>query len=131
MIPGFLIPEVTVQEGGEGPVLDVTSAAGETLQLTLGITRSLEQESIELTILGSPDGTNWNARPVASFPQKFYCGTYSIFVDLTRTPDVRFLKASWKLNRWGRGSLKPLFSIYLFAAVHVRMARRVAAAATQ
>jgi hypothetical protein len=125
MVPGFILPEITTQESGSGPAVDVTEAAGRTLQLTLGITRSVEQESLEVEIFGSADGQEW--RKIAKFPQKFYCGTYSILVDLSRHPDVRLVRAQWKMNRWGRGSLKPLFGFYIFAESQNSLAAGVTA----
>ena len=114
MLPAFLIPETTVQENGDGPALEVPPQAG-LIQLTLGITRIAEQESIDISIWGSTDNSDWGKTPVAGFPQKFYCGTYTILVDLSSRPEVKWLQVRWKLNRWGRGSLKPLFSFYVFA----------------
>jgi len=80
----------------------------------LGITRIIEQESIDVTILGSADGVEWGTKPLASFPQKFYTGTYQIVLDLSDRPDVKYLRAKWQMNRWGKGDLKPLFTVYLF-----------------
>jgi hypothetical protein len=88
---------------------------GGTLVLTLGITRIIEQESIDLSIWGSSDGTEWGTKPIASFPQKFYCGTYQIVLDLTDHSELKFLRAKWAVNRWGKGDSKPVFTIYLFA----------------
>ena len=115
MLPEFLIEETTVREAGTGPAADLGEVRGQTLIVTFGITRIIEQESIDLSIWGSADGADWGARPVATFPQKFYCGTYQILVDLTDHPDVRHLRAKWGVNRWGKGDPKPLFTIYLFA----------------
>ena len=75
---------------------------------------------------GSSDGESFDAKPLAAFPQKFYCGTYSLVLDLSETPDVRFIRASWKMNRWGRGDQTPLFNIYVFA--EAAPARAMAAA---
>lgn len=115
MLQNFILPETLVREDGTGPQFDVGSSRGNTFVLTLGITRIIEQESLDLTLWGSIDGTDWGAAPLIAFPQKFYCGTYTLLLDLSRTPDVRFLRAQWKLNRWGRGEPKPLFGIYVFA----------------
>ena len=52
---------------------------------------------------------------LATFPQKFYCGTYQILLDLSDHPDVKYLRVKWAVNRWGKGDPKPLFTIYLFA----------------
>ncbi len=114
MLPSFLIPESVIREGGEGPVVGIGSAS-KLLLLTLGITRIVEQESLDLSIWGSADGTDWGSKPLASFPQKFYCGTYQLVLDLAEYPDVRHLRVKYKVNRWGHGAQKPLFGLYLFA----------------
>jgi len=114
MLPHFLLPETTVREAGSSQELDLGKLQGETLILTLGITRIIEQESIDVSIWGSSDGTDWGTKPLAAFPQKFYCGTYQILLDLTPHPDVNYIKAKWTVNRWGKGSPKPLFTVYLF-----------------
>ena len=113
MLPQFLLSETTVREAGTGEQLDIGDLQGETLILTLGITRIIEQESIDISIWGSTDGSDWGVKPLVSFPQKFYCGTYQILLDLSERP-VRFLRVKWQVNRWGKGDPKPLFSIYLF-----------------
>jgi hypothetical protein len=114
MLPQFLLPETTVREAGTGSAISLGDQQGETLILTLGITRIIEQESIDISVWGSADGSDWGAKPLVAFPQKFYCGTYQILVDLSERPDVKFLRAKWQVNRWGKGDPKPLFTIYLF-----------------
>jgi hypothetical protein len=113
MLPQFLLPETTVREPGEGAELDLGEQQGGALILTLGITRIIEQESIDVSIWGSADGQDWGVKPLVSFPQKFYCGTYQILLDLSDRP-VQHLRAKWHVNRWGKGDPKPLFTIYLF-----------------
>ena len=103
MLPNFLVPECVSQADGTSQVFDLGSAQGKVLQLTLGITRIIEQESIDVSVWGSIDNENWGSKPIASFPQKFYCGVYSILVDLHDSPDVRSIRLQWKLGRWGRG----------------------------
>ena len=115
MLPEFLLTETTVREAGTGPEVALGEQQGGTLVLTLGITRIIEQESIDLSIWGSSDGTDWGAKPLATFPQKFYCGTYQIVVDLSGRADVKFVRVKWAVNRWGKGDPKPLFTIYVFA----------------
>ena len=124
MLPQFLLSETTVREAGTGPDLNLGEQQGGTLILTLGITRIIEQESIDISIWGSADGTTWGAKPLISFPQKFYCGTYQILLDLSEQPDVKYLHTKWQVNRWGKGDPKPLFSLYLF----VQGTRQLAAA---
>ncbi|HEY1184292.1 MAG TPA: hypothetical protein VGE89_08905 [Bryobacteraceae bacterium] len=115
MLQEFLLPETTVREAGAGSEIDLGGQMGGTLLLTLGITRIIEQQSIDISIWGSADGTDWGAKPLASFPQKFYCGAYQIVLDLTDRPQVRYLRVKWQVNRWGKGDSKPLFTLYLFA----------------
>jgi hypothetical protein len=115
MLPNFLLPEAEKREDGAGEALDLGASKGKLLKLTLGITRIIEQESLDISIWGSPDGAAWDAKPLAAFPQKFYCGTYPLLLDLAGNPDVQFLRAQWKMSRWGRGAGKPQFGFYLFA----------------
>ena len=116
MLPQFVLPETTVREAGQSADVDLGETQTGTLVLTLGLTRIIEQESIDVSIWGSADGTDWGAKPLVAFPQKFYCGTYQILLDLSDRP-VRFLRAKWAVNRWGKGDPKPLFGVYLFAQV--------------
>jgi len=120
MFPEFLLPETTVREAGAGPVISLGNQPGETLMLTLGITRIIEQESLDLSIWGSADGSDWGVGPLVSFPQKFYCGTYQMSIDLAQHPGVKYLRAKWQVNRWGKGDSKPLFGIYLFVEARKR-----------
>jgi hypothetical protein len=83
------------------------------LFLTLGISRIVERESIEIGIWGSADGADWGRAPLQSYPQKFYCGSYPLQLDLTRRPDVKYLRAQWDVSRWSRASGQPLFTVYL------------------
>jgi hypothetical protein len=115
MLPEFLLPETTVREAGTGPEISLGSEQGGTLILTLGITRIIEQESLDLSIWGSTDGSDWGTKALVTFPQKFYCGTYQILLDLTDRPEIKHIRAKWGVNRWGKGDPKPLFTIYLFA----------------
>ena len=115
MLPEFLLEETTVRDAGTGPVIDLGNPPGGTLILTLGITRIIEQESIDVSVWGSADGSDWGAKPLVSFPQKFYCGTYQLLLDTSERPDVQFLRVKWQVNRWGKGDPKPLFTLYVFA----------------
>lgn len=116
MLPQFLLPETTVREAGQSSDVDLGELQSGTLVLTLGLTRIIEQESIDVSIWGSADGADWGIKPLVAFPQKFYCGTYQILLDLSDRP-VKFLRAKWAVNRWGKGDPKPLFGVYLFAQV--------------
>jgi hypothetical protein len=115
VLPGFLLPETTVREAGSGSELDLGDSQGRVILLTLGITRIIEQESLDVSIWGSANGNDWGAKPLISFPQKFYCGTYQVLLDLAKQADVRFLRVKWSAQRWGKGANQPLFAFYVFA----------------
>jgi hypothetical protein len=110
MLPKFLLPETVAREDGAGAELTLDA---QVVRLTLGITRIIAQESLEVSVWGSEDGGRW--RQLIAFPQKFYCGTYSIVLDLTRYADVRYLRAQWKMDRWIPSERSPLFEFYLLA----------------
>jgi len=114
MINTFLVAEKTVVNAkGDGPTVDVTSAASRVFLLNLNITNIVEQESLDLSILGSPDGATWGAKPLTAFPQKFYRGEHPLLLDLTANSDIKFLRAHWEVHRWGRGSETPMFEFGL------------------
>ncbi len=115
MLPDFIVPETTVSAKGEGPAVELGAAAGHMLLLTLGITEIVEQEALDVAIFGSADGEQWSEKPLRSFPQKFYRGAYQILCDLGAHLEVKFLRASWSVNRWGVGSQTPMFRFYVYA----------------
>ena len=115
MVPAFLFPEGIAREDGHGAEISLGESPARPLLLTLGITRILEQGSLDVSIWGSADGQAW--QPLASFPQKFYCGTYSLMLDLSRRLEIRYLRAQWRMSRWGGGDSRPLAGFYLFAEV--------------
>jgi len=114
MLPDFLIEESVIRADGAGPSVAVGPAAGKLLVVTLGITRIIEQESLEVSIWGSPDNINWGSKPIATFPQKFYCGIYSTLLNLSGHSQVKYIRAQWKVNRWGKGEPIPLVAFYLY-----------------
>ncbi len=109
----FLLEESVIEEAGSGPVLTVDQNTAAGLLVTLGIIEVIEQQSLALTINGSKDNVAWTAPPLVEFPQRFYTGVTSIMVDLTGL-DLQFIRAQWKVNRWGRGTKKPRFRMYVF-----------------
>ena len=115
MLPNFLLPESIARADGMGPEIDLGSKRGKLLVLTLGITRILEQESLEVSVWGSTDGENWGPRPLATYPPKFYCGIYSILLNLVSRQDVRFVRVQWKMSRWSRQEFTPMCGFYLYS----------------
>ncbi|MCU1300263.1 MAG: hypothetical protein JWQ87_547 [Candidatus Sulfotelmatobacter sp.] len=114
MIDTVLVPENTVVSAkGDGPYVDLSDASSRVFLLTLEISRIIEQESLEVSIRGSVDGATWGAKPVVTFPQKFYCGQSPLLLDLTAHPEVKFVRAHWEVARWGRGTETPMFEFNL------------------
>jgi hypothetical protein len=114
MIDSFLVPDKTVVNAkGDGPAVDVGSAGNRVFLLSLNITGIVEQESLDVSILGSADGTTWGLKPLTNFPQKFYQAQHPLLLDLTGQSNVKFLRAHWEVARWGRGSETPMFEFHV------------------
>ncbi len=110
MLDAFLVPEKTVITAkGDSEALDISGVANPVFLVTLSVNEVVEQESIEITVFTSADGTTWEAKPVATLTQKFYPGDYPLLVDLTAAPSAKFVRAHWDVNRWGRGPTTPRF----------------------
>ena len=109
MIDASLVNKTIITAKGDGPAIEISAATNRVFLLTLEITKIIEQESLDVSILGSADGATWNPKPVAEFPQKFYCGQSPLLLDLTAHSDVKFVRAHWEVARWGRGSEIPMF----------------------
>jgi hypothetical protein len=114
MLPNFLLSETVTRQNGTGPEIELGPSSGRPVLLTLGITRIIEQESLDVEVWGSVDKSSWGDKPILRFPQKFYCGTYSMMLNLVDHPEVQYLRINYKLNRWGRGEPAPLFGFYVF-----------------
>ena len=71
MLRNFLLPESIARADGTGPEIDLGSKRGKLLVLTLGITRILEQESLEVTVWGSRTANAGTPSPWPSFPPSF------------------------------------------------------------
>ena len=114
MLDAFLVPEKTVIKGkGDGAAVDISAAGGRLFLLTLTIANIIEQESLDVSIDGSADGSAWSQKPLLAFPQKFYRGEHPLLLDLSAQPDVKFLRAHWEASRWGRGAETPMFEFHL------------------
>jgi hypothetical protein len=101
--------KTVVSAKGDGPAVDVSNVTNRVFLLTLAITKIIEQESLDISIYGSPDGAAWSPKPIVAFPQKFYCGESPLLLDLKAHPDVKFVRAHWEVARWGRGTETPMF----------------------
>ena len=94
---------------GDGPAVGLSEATSRVFLGTLEITKIIEQESLDISFYGSPDGATWGAKSITAFPQKFYCGEFPLLLDLTSHSDVKFVRLHWEVARWGRGTETPMF----------------------
>ena len=114
MIDTMLVPSKTVVNAkGDGAPVDVGSAGHRVFLLTLDISNIIEQEAIDVSVFVSADGAAWSPKSIVSFPQKFYRGQQPLILDLTEHRDVKFVRAHWEVNRWGRGTETPMFEFGL------------------
>ena len=102
-------PEAVIEADGEGVGLELGTLAGKPLLIVLRIDETIEQESLHVSIWGSTDGRQWGEKALFWYPQKFYRGASPAALDLSQRPEIKFLKARWETNRWGRGYPRPYF----------------------
>jgi len=105
-----LVPsETPVETNGASPAYELGALERKPILIVLGVTEIIEQESLHVSIWGSPDGIEWGQQALFWFPQKFYRGVSPAALDLRQLPGIKFLQARWEVNRWGRGDPRPLF----------------------
>ena len=98
-----------MEANGNGNPVDVSASTTRTFLCLLNITDQMEQESLDVSIYGSADGTTWTSKPLLKLPQQFYRGHSKMVLDLSLRPEIKFIRARWELNRWGRGTPLPMF----------------------
>lgn len=98
-----------MEASGHGDSVDVSASPTRTFLCLLTVTDQMEQESLDVSIYGSADGTTWTSKPLLKLPQQFYAGHAKMVLDLSLRPEIKFLRARWELNRWGRGAPLPMF----------------------
>jgi hypothetical protein len=104
-----LIPSTKMESNGDSASFDISSSATRTFLCLLTVTEQLEQESLDVSIYGSADGEKWTSKPLLKLPQQFYRGKTKMVLDLSLRPEIKFIRARWELNRWGRGAPLPMF----------------------
>ena len=98
-----------LEANGTGEPFDVSSSESRTFLCRLTITEQLEQESLDVSVWGSADGQDFGKNPLLKIPQQFYRGSTKMVLDISRRTAVRFIRAKWDVNRWGRVAPTPLF----------------------
>jgi hypothetical protein len=109
MVYHLVPPATLVETNGAGPAYELGELEGKHVLIVLRIAEIIEQESLHVSIWGSPDGKDWGKQALFWYPQKFYRGVAPAAVDLRQLPGIKFLQARWEVNRWGRGDPRPLF----------------------
>jgi hypothetical protein len=123
-----LIPAGTrLESSGNGSSVDVSSSQTRTFLCCLTVTEQIEQESLDVSIWGSADSQDFGKRPLLKIPQQFYSGTTKMVLDISARAEVKFLRAKWELNRWGRVAPTPMFVAELDLAEVQPMSRNNAA----
>jgi hypothetical protein len=113
MSDAYLIqPNTVITAKGDGSTVEVLGG-NRVFLLTLNITKIVEQEALDVSVWGSADGATWEAKPLVAFPQKFYAGQHPLLLDLAQRAEIKFVRAHWEVNRWGRGSETPMFEVSL------------------
>jgi hypothetical protein len=121
-----LIPQGTLlNENGYTAAVEIGAGTTRTFYCVMEIVEQIEQESLDISIWGSADGENWGAQPILKLPQQFYRGETRAVLDLTFFSDVKFIRAGWELNRWGRGTPSPMFVLGLHLSEVPAMPTRV------
>lgn len=98
-----------MEANGNGDSVAVSASPTRTFLCLLTVTDQMEQESLDVSIYGSADGTTWTSKPLLKLPQQFYRGHAKMVLDLSLRPEIKFIRARWELNRWGRGAPLPMF----------------------
>ena len=109
----YLLPQTVAETNGESQPYDLGALTGKPLLVVLRVTDIIEQESLHASVWGSADGKEWGSKALFWFPERFYRGVTPAAIDLSQRPEVKFLKARWEMNRWGRGYPVPRFEFSL------------------
>ena len=119
-------PGSRLEQSGDGTPFDISASSTRTFLCELTVSDQIEQESLDVSIYGSADGETWTKKPLLKLPQQFYRGKTKLILDLSLRPEVKFIRARWELNRWGRGAPLPMFVAGLELVEVPAMSRGVA-----
>lgn len=123
----LIAPNTLVVENGDGEAQDITASPTRTFFCLLEVTDQIEQESLDVSVWGSADGQDWGTQPILRLPQVFYRGETRAVLELSLRPEVKFIRARWDLNRWGRVAPNPMFRFGLHLLEVPAMPRQIKA----
>lgn len=105
-----LIPASSkLETNADGFPFDISETTTRTFFCILTVEDQIEQESLDISIWGSADGQDFGKKPLLKLPQQFYRGTCKMVLDISLKPEVKFVRAKWEMNRWGRVVPEPMF----------------------
>ena len=110
----YVVPECAAHSDGYGPIFELSSLErAKLLVLTLAINCVLEHEALFVSVWGSLDGENWGTAALVSFPPKHYCGLYSTLLNLVTHPEIRYIRAQWRMQRLKNTTKQLMFGFYV------------------
>jgi hypothetical protein len=107
-----LVPQCIERSDGIGPVIELGALRGKLLGNARNQRRARTGRLGHL-YMGLCVRTEWDTKPLLSFPQKSYCGVYAIFLNLASYPTVRFLRVEWKMSRRDKRDSRLMFGFYV------------------
>lgn len=119
-------PGSRLTKDGEGATFDLAGSSTRTFLCAMDITTQIEQESVDVSVWGSQDGGSWGKTPLLIMPEQFYRGESTQILDLSLRREIRYIRARWKLTRWGRVSPHPMFELGFTATEIPAFARQSA-----
>ncbi len=122
----FIPAGTCLTHDGESASHDIAASATRTFLCKMEITAQIEQESVEISVWGSEDGASWGKTPLLIMPQRFYKGETSQILDLSQRPEIRHIRARWKLALWGRVTPHAMFELSFTATEIPAFARQFA-----
>ena len=72
-----------MEANGNGDSVAVSASPTRTFLCLLTVTEQMEQESLDVSIYGSADGTTWTSKPLLKLPQQFYRGHAKMVLDVS------------------------------------------------
>jgi hypothetical protein len=112
--PKCLLGEALRSGEGLGPVAALEEHSGKLLVITLEITDVVERTGLTVSIWGSDNQSEWDTQPLLRFRQRQYCGVYSVLLNMSARPDIRYLRVGWSTSRWGKSERVPAFGFKVF-----------------
>lgn len=110
----YIVAECAARSDGCGPVFELSSSErAKLLVVTVAINGVLEYETLFVSIWGSPDAKDWGKAPVASFSPRSYCGSYSLLLNLAARPNIKYIRAVWRMQPWKSRTKETMFDFYV------------------